>query len=169
MAAAQEKNRVLQEKNRAKQQVRTNQPRAFFISIAIQILGLGLGIAGMLIPAFASHLPIAIGALLMGLGLAFLCISAARGTYRYGWAHLLPPFLTSAISVGIIIFGGLLNLVVSSHTPVNTRLLALLKNHTSFIIPILILEIWLAMVVVIPPILALGGLITRAATKRRAS
>jgi predicted negative regulator of RcsB-dependent stress response len=169
MAAAQEKNRVLQEKNRAEQQVHTNQPRAFFISIAIQILGLALGITGMLIPAFASHLPIAIGALLMGLGLVFLCISAARGTYYYGWPHLLPPFLTSAVSVGIIIFGGLLNLVVSSHTPVNTRLLALLKNHTSFIIPILILEIWLAMVVVIPPILALGGLITRAATKRRAS
>ncbi len=168
MAAAQEKNRVLQEKNRAQQQVRTKQPRAFFISIAIQILGLGLGTAGTLIPAFASRLPIAIGALLMGLGLAFLCVSAVRGTYRYGWPHLLPPFLTSALSVGILIFGGLLNLVISSHTPVNARLLTLLKNHTSFIIPILILEIWLAMVVVIPPVLALGGLITRTATKRRA-
>jgi uncharacterized caspase-like protein len=165
MAAAQEKNRVLQGKSSA---TRNNQPRAFFISIAIQILGLGLGIVGILIPAISSSLPIAIGALLMGLGLAFLCISAARGTYRYGWPHLLPPFLTSAISVGIIIFGGLLNLIVSTHTPVNTRLLAVLKSHTSFIIPVLILEIWLFAVVIIPPVLALGGLIAGTVAKRRA-
>ncbi|HEY5004034.1 MAG TPA: caspase family protein [Ktedonobacteraceae bacterium] len=163
MAAAQEKNRLLQGKSST---VRNNQPRAFFISIAIQILGLGLGIAGILIPAFSSHLPIAISALLMGLGLAFLCISATRGTYHYGWPHLLPPFLTSAISAGIIVFGGLLNLIVSSHTPVNTRLLALLKSHTSFIIPVLILEIWLVAVVVIPPVLALGGLIAGNVAKR---
>jgi len=88
-----------------------------------------------------------------------LCISAARSTYRYGWRHLMPPFLTSVIAIGIIVFGGLLNLIVSSHTPANAQLLKLLKGHPSLIIPILVLGIWLAAVAVVPPILAMGGLI----------
>ncbi len=166
MAAAQEKNRSLQSQSLA-QQAPKNQPRAFLINIGIQILGLALGIAGALIPAIVSHLPIAVGALLMGLGLIFLCVNAASKAYNYGWPHLLPPVITSAISAGIILFGGLLNLVITSHTPTNARLLTLLKGHPTFIIPTLVLGFWLALVIVVPPVLAFGGAIAGTVAKRR--
>jgi hypothetical protein len=103
----------------------------------------------------------------MGLGMLLLYVNAVRSTYRYGWAHLLPPFLTSALTIGIIFFGGLLNLLVSSHTPSNAQLLKLLQGHPSFVIPTLVFGIWLATVAVGPPILALGGLIAGAARKQR--
>lgn len=166
MAAAQERNRGLREKSSA-EQARNNNPRSFLMSIAIQVLGLALGFVGILLPAL-SHLPMAVGALLMGLGLAFLCFNAARGSYRSGWTQVIPPFLTSALALGIIVFGGLLNLIVSSHTPTNTRLLTLLQSHTSLIIPVLVLGIWLGAVAIVPPILAVGGLIAGVAVKRRA-
>ncbi|MBV9256644.1 MAG: caspase family protein [Ktedonobacteraceae bacterium] len=158
MAAAQGKNRALQDKSSA-EQARKNSQRMLVVSIIMQIVGLGLGVAGIVVAAFFNHLPTVVGAFLMGLGMLLLCISAARSTYRYGWRHLMPPFLTSVIAIGIIVFGGLLNLIVSSHTPANAQLLKLLKGHPSLIIPILVLGIWLAAVAVVPPILAMGGLI----------
>ncbi len=168
MAASQGKLRAIQKKDNLQQaQSRKNTPRAFLISIVMQVLGLALGSAGILLSAFLSHLPIAVGASLMGLGTLLLCINAARSTYRYGWAFLLPPFLTSALAIGIIVFGGLLNLLVTSHTPSNTRLLNLLKGHPSLIIPILVFGIWLAAVAVVPPVLALVGSITGTAKRRK--
>src|ERR1019366_7038764 len=100
MAAAQEKNRALHKNDNVEQPVKENRPLAFLISIVIQILSFALGIAGLLLPASLTTLPIAASALLMGLGLLLLCVNVVRSTYRYGWIHLLPPFLTSAIAVG---------------------------------------------------------------------
>jgi len=104
---------------------------------------------------------------MMGLGTLLLFANAARSTYRYGWTHLLPPFLASILALGIIVFGGLLNLLVSSHTPQNKQLLTLLKTHPSFVIPILVFGVWLAAVAAVPPVLALGGLIAGAVKKRK--
>ncbi len=166
MAASQGKMRAIQKKDNAEQaQIWKNSPRAFLMSIAIQVLGLALGSSG--IASAFLKLPTAVGAFLLGLGTLLLCVNAVRSTYRYGWTHLLPPLLTGALAIGIIFFGGLLNLLVSSHTRVNQQLLNLLRSHPSFVIPILVFGIWLATVAVVPPVLALAGLIAGVARRRK--
>jgi antitoxin component HigA of HigAB toxin-antitoxin module len=167
MAAAQEKNRALHKNDNVEQPVKENRPLAFLISIVIQILSFALGIAGLLLPASLTTLPIAASALLMGLGLLLLCVNAVRSTYRYGWIHLLPPFLTSAIAVGGIVFGGLLNVLISSRLPANHQIVNFLQTHSAFIIPMLVFSIWLGVVAVVPPVLAIGGLIAGAVQKRK--
>jgi tetratricopeptide (TPR) repeat protein len=166
MAAAQEKNRVLH-KNDNVEPAKENRPLAFLIAIVIQILSFALGLAGLLLPASLTTLPTAISALVMGLGLVLLCVNAVRSTYRYGWIHLLPPFLTSVIAIASIVLGGLLNVLISSRLPANHQILNFLQAHSAFIIPMLVFSIWLAAVAVVPPVLAIGGLIAGAAKKRK--
>lgn len=146
--------------------VKENRPLAFLISIVIQILGLALGLAGLLLPASLHTTPAVVGTVLMAPGLILLCANAARSTYRYGWPHLLPPFLTGMIALGMIVAGGLLNLLISSRMPANTQILNLLKTHPSFMVPLLVFGIWLTAVAVVPPILSIGGLIAGVVKKR---
>jgi tetratricopeptide (TPR) repeat protein len=166
LAAAQEKNRVLH-KNDNVEPAKENRPLAFLIAIVIQILSFALGIAGLLLPASVTTVPTAVSALLMGLGLVLLCVNAVRSTYRYGWIHLLPPLLASAVALGSTVLGGLPNVLISSRLPTNHRILNFLQAHPSFIIPMLVFSIWLAAVAVVPPILAIGGLIAGAVKRRK--
>jgi len=140
---------------------------SFLIGTGLQVLGLVLGIVGVLLPALLSRLPTAVGSALAGLGMSLLYVCAARGTYRHGWTRLLPTFLLSIIAVGIIVFGGLLNLVVSTHTPTNARLLNLLGVHPSLVVPIVVLGVWLIAAIVVPPLLAIIGLISGIIVRQR--
>lgn len=140
---------------------------SFLVDTGLQVLGLILGIVGVLLPALLSRLPAAVGLVLAGLGMSLLCVCAARGTYRHGWTRLLPTFLLSIIAAGIIVFGGLLNLVVSTHTPTNARLLNLLSVHPSFVVPIVVLGAWLIAAIVAPPLLAIIGLISGSVVRQR--
>ncbi|HEV2661147.1 MAG TPA: tetratricopeptide repeat protein, partial [Ktedonobacteraceae bacterium] len=140
---------------------------SFLIGIGLQVLGLILGIVGILLPALLSRLPTAVGLVLAGLGMSLLCVCAARGTYRHGWTRLLPTFLISIIAAGIIVFGGLLNLVISTHTPTNARLLDLLGVHPSLVVPIVVLGAWLIAAIFVPPLLAIIGLISGIVVRQR--
>ena len=140
---------------------------SFLIGTGLQVLGLILGIVGVLLPALLSRLPAAVGLVLAGLGMSLLCVCAARGTYRHGWTRLLPTFLLSIIAAGIIVFGGLLNLVVSTHTPTNARLLNLLGVHPSFVVPVVVLGAWLLTAIFVPPLLAIIGLISGIIVRQR--
>ncbi len=140
---------------------------AFLIGTGLQISGLILGVVGVLLPVLLSHLPAAVGLVLAGLGMSLLCVCAARGTYRYGWTHLIPTFLLSVAAAGIIVFGGLLNLVISSHTPTNARLLALLNVHPSLVVPVVVLGAWLIAAITAPPLLAIIGLVSGIVVRQR--
>jgi hypothetical protein len=140
---------------------------SFLIGTGLQVLGLILGIVGVLLPALLSRLPAAVGLVLAGLGMSLLCMCAARGTYRHGWTRLIPTFLLSIIAMGIIVFGGLLNLVISTHTPTNARLLNLLGVHPSLVVPIVVLGAWLLVAIVVPPLLAIIGLISGSIVRQR--
>ncbi len=140
---------------------------SFLIGTSLQVLGLILGIVGVLLPALLSRLPTTVGLVLAGLGMSLLCVCAARGTFRHGWTRLFPTFMLSIITVGIIVFGGLLNLVVSTHTPTNARLLNLLGVHPSFVVPIVVLGVWLIAATVVPPLLAIIGLVSGIAVRQR--
>ncbi len=140
---------------------------SFLIGTGLQVLGLILGIVGVLLPALLSRLPTTIGLVLAGLGMSLLCVCAARGTYRHGWTRLLPTFLLSIIVAGIIVFGGLLNLVISTHTPTNARLLDLLGVHPSLVVPIVVLGVWLIAAIVVPPLLAIIGLVSGIIVQQR--
>jgi Tetratricopeptide repeat len=140
---------------------------SFLLGTGLQVLGLVLGIVGVLLPALLSRLPVAVGFVLAGLGLSLLCVCAARGTYRYGWTRLIPTFLLSIIAAGIIVFGGLLNLVISTHTPTNARLLNLLDMHPSFVVPIVVLGAWLIAAIIVPPLLAILGLVSGLVVRQR--
>ncbi len=140
---------------------------SLFIGIVIQIVGLVVGVVGILLPALLNRLPAGIGLFLAGLGMSLLCVNAARGAYRYGWTRLFPTFLLSIVTAGIFIFGGLLNLVISNHTPANAKLLGLLQVHPSLIIPIVVLGGWLIAATIVPPLLAIGGLVGGIAVRQR--
>src|SRR5581483_5105219 len=54
-----------------------------FMAVFWQCTGFVIGTAGSILPIFLPSLPSILGGLLMSLGLAWICVSAARGTYRY--------------------------------------------------------------------------------------
>ncbi len=125
-------------------------PLSFFISVGIQIFGLTIGIIGTTLPILRPDLPIVMAFLLESLGLALLCVNAARGSYLYGVMRFLLTLLTSAIAVGML--GGLYKFGYY-------RVLQVLKGHPSLLGPILFLALWLALVSTAPLLLAFGGLI----------
>ncbi len=63
--------------------------------------------------------------------------------------------------------GGLLNLVISSHTPTNARLLALLNVHPSLVVPVVVLGAWLIAAITAPPLLAIIGLVSGIVVRQR--
>ena len=125
-------------------------PRSFFIGVGIQILGLVIGIIGIALPFLQPDLPIAVAFLLESLGLALLCVNAARGSYLHGVTRLVLTFLTSLAAVGIL--GGLYKF--GYH-----RILEVLRVHPSLLGAILFLVLWLALVATAPLLIAFGGFI----------
>ncbi len=125
-------------------------PLSFFIAMIIQFLGLALGTIGTALPILQPNLPIFAAFSLESLGLALLCVNAARGSYLYGIMRLLLALLYSLVVVGIL--GGLYKF--GYH-----RILQVLKDHPSLLGPILFLVFWLALAATVPLLLALGGCI----------
>ncbi len=86
-------------------------PRSFFIGAGIQFLGLALGVVGAALPILQPRLPIAVAFVLQSLGLALLCVNAARGSYLYGFTRLMLTLFTSALAAAILgvvaILGGI--------------------------------------------------------------
>jgi hypothetical protein len=124
-------------------------PRAFFIGVGLHLLGLICGIAGMGLIIF-SHLPTPIGLLVASLGLAVLCISAARGAFRYGLSRLVLTLFICLLIGGILGvtyklgFTSIMNSLRTDKTP--TRLLQFL-----------FFAIWMIAAATTPLVLAIGG------------
>src|SRR5579872_5099793 len=61
----------------------------FFISAGLQLLGLILGVVGAVLPVFQPGVPLGVAFALESIGLALLCVYAARGSYLYGFASFI--------------------------------------------------------------------------------
>jgi tetratricopeptide (TPR) repeat protein len=133
-------------------------PKSFFISAGIQILALIVGLIGASILVIHPQLPIIIAFLLESSTLAILCVTAARGTYRYGAMRLLLTFILSLLTLGIL--GGLYKF---EYNWLINKVIA----FPPLIVPVLFLGLWLAAATVLPLLAALGGFISRIAFGRR--
>ncbi len=133
-------------------------PKSFLISAGIQILALIVGLIGASILVIHPQLPIIIAFLLESSTLAILCVTAARGTYRYGAMRLLLTFILSLLTLGIL--GGLYKFEYSWFI---NKVIA----FPPLIVPVLFLGLWLAAATVLPLLAALGSFISRIAFGRR--
>jgi tetratricopeptide (TPR) repeat protein len=122
-----------------------------FVALLLRIGGLVIGLVGGLLLMLQSSITSVPGLLLISAGLLTLCANAARGTHRYGPTLLIPPVLVSLIISAIL---------GAAYKIAFTRLFAFLQTHPSALVPLIFLAGWLAIAAVIPPLLAVGGLIS---------
>jgi tetratricopeptide (TPR) repeat protein len=123
--------------------------KSFFIGAVIQIFALFVGIIGASILIIRPQLPIIIAFFLESVGLAILCVNAARGAYLYGIKRFLLTFATSLLALGIL--GGLYRF---GYNWFMNKVIA----FPPLIVPVLFLGFWLLAAIVLPLVLALGGL-----------
>ncbi len=141
---------------------------SFVIDIGLQVLGLILGIVGAGLPILKPGLPLILAFILQSLGLAILCINAARGSYLYGFSRVFLTFITSCIAAAILVTGAFLGGVNKIGTG---RIYAIILHHPELMVPFLFSGIWLAAAAVIPLLVSLfgfiGGLIVGVRRKKR--
>ncbi len=128
-------------------------PASFFIALGLSVLGLLSGIAGAAIPILLPGLPIAIAILLESMGLALLCVNAARGSYLYGFTRLLLATIFSMLSLGILAALYLLKSIYG-------KIIVAIQDHPPLLVPFLFLAAWLIVAAVLPFLLSIGGFIT---------
>ncbi len=128
-------------------------PMSFFVGTIVQLAGLLLGIAGGILPVVRPTLPIALSFALEGLGLAILCVNAARGAYLYGFLRVLVTLLFSIITAAIL---G----VSIGYRPAYRQIIFELQAHARLLQPLVFLGGWLILAVVLPLVLAIIGFIS---------
>jgi Caspase domain/Tetratricopeptide repeat len=129
---------------------------SFFIDLGLQFLGLMLGIVGVGLPILKPTLPISVALILQSLGLAILCINAARGSFLYGFARFLVTLLISGIAVAILAAGVILGGVTKIGTG---RVYVMILNNHALLVPLLFFGTWLAAAAAIPVLISLLSLI----------
>lgn len=139
-------------KRQALAPVKHGGPVSFFIALCIAVLGLLMGVAGTTLPILQPNLPIAVAILLESIGLALLCVNAARGSYLYGFTRLLLTTIFSLLSAAIL---GALYIL----KPIYTRIIAAIQDHPPLLVPFLFLATWLLVAAVLPLLLSISGLI----------
>jgi len=143
-------------------------PASFFIAFGLQFLGFVLGIVGVGLPILQPRLPVILAFVLQSLGLAILCVNAARGSYLYGFSRFFLTFITSAIVAAILGLGGFLGGVNKIGTG---RVYTLILHNPPVLTPLLFLGLWLAASAAIPLLLAFfalfAGLIVGVRRKKR--
>ncbi len=122
----------------------------FFMSAGLQLLGLILGSVGALLPIFQPGLPLGLAFALESVGLALLCVYAARGAYLYGFASFILTLFFGIIPAALL--GGVYKFGL-------TRIMQSIVDHESLLLPYLFLGLWLAASAAVPLLLALFGLI----------
>ncbi len=138
-------------------------PLSFFIALGLSVLGLLTGIVGAAIPILLPGLPIAIAILLESIGLALLCVNAARGSYLYGFTRLLLTTLFSMLSLGVLAALYLLKSIYG-------KIIVAIQDHPPLLVPFLFLAAWLIVAAMLPFLLSIGGFITgliRGARRKR--
>src|SRR2546421_7598961 len=131
-------------------------PRSFFIGAGIQFLGLATGVVGAALPILQPKLPIAAALVLQSLGLALLCVNAARGSYLHGFARLLFTLFTSALAAIIL---GVVAILEGVNKIGTGRIYHIVIGNPTLLVPFLFLGLWLALAAALPLLLALGGFI----------
>jgi tetratricopeptide (TPR) repeat protein len=139
-----------------------NKAASFLLGIVLQIVGLIMGAAGIALPIVQPRLSVMIGFAAASLGLALLCINAARGAHKHGFLQLFFTILLSAVPVGVL--GAAYKLFF-------TRITGFVVAQPSRIVPVLFIVVWLAAAAILPLPLAIGGvisgLVSRARKKKR--
>jgi hypothetical protein len=92
------------------------------------------------------------------LGLALLCVIAARGSYKHGFLQVIMTLLFSGA------IGGVLFLAYKRFLPSITAYIAAQPTR---MVPVFIAVLWLAAAALLPPPLAIGGLISGLVMKAR--
>ena len=123
---------------------------SFFGAAGLHILAFILGLLGAAILVLKPSLPIVIGFTLESLGLASLCILAARGSFRYGFGRVFITLLLCLASAGLL--AGLYKFKYAS-------LVSRVAAFPPLIVPVIFLVIWLAAAATLPLIAAIGGFI----------
>jgi hypothetical protein len=131
---------------------------AFALGLGLHLLGLLIGFAGFALLIFLHGIPAPAGLLLISISLTILCVNAARGSFRYGFIHLLLAFLLSLMAAGTL---GL------AYKVGITAITAQLRVHPSLFVPLFFLLAWLVTIAIIPLVLALGGLISGGISRAR--
>ncbi|WP_376795997.1 tetratricopeptide repeat protein [Thermogemmatispora sp.] len=134
-------------------QRRRRPARALLISLALQVVGLALGLLGAWLaikhPGAPSVLPLTIE----GLGLALLCVNALSGCYFDGFWRFLPIPFTSLLTA---LLPAYLLLTQSGRM----RLVALVTANPRGFTAALFSLLWAGLVAVLPLLLALIGLLS---------
>jgi tetratricopeptide (TPR) repeat protein len=136
------------EENSQQQQMPQSRRLSVVMGAIIQIISLLMGIAGMALPILQPRLPVTVGFFIASLGMALLCVNAARGAYRYGFLHLLSTLLLCLLVAGVM---GMLS----------TRYYRIIgdtvQQNPQLIVPVLLFIFWLIITATMPILLALGG------------
>jgi len=131
-------------------------PTSFFLGAGIQVGGLILGIVGSVLPILQPHVPMIAAFLLQSLGLAILCVNAARGSYLYGFFRFFLTLLISGVTAGIL---GAAALIGGLNKIGQGRVYIMVQNNAFLLLPLLLCGVWLAVAAAIPLLLAFFGLI----------
>ncbi|GHO82856.1 tetratricopeptide repeat protein [Dictyobacter formicarum] len=123
--------------------------KSFMLGLSLSILGIVAGLIGIGLMAFVASSPY-IGLFVISIAIAILCVNAARGAFRYGFALLAETILVSVVLAAIL--GAMYKVGQSS-------LIHQINLHPSLFMPIMTLVAWLIIAAVVPPVLALGGFI----------
>ncbi len=152
IAIAQNKDKTLPKNELIASEKRRDGPLSFLVGMGMQFVGLLLGIIGGLLPIIRPTLPITLSFLFESVGLAILCVNAARGAYRYGFLRVLVTLFFSLIPIAILGIG-------IGYRPAYRKIIFELQAHTTVLLPLLFLGVWLAEAAVVPIVLAVIGFI----------
>ena len=124
--------------------------KSFLIGSIIQILGLVMGTVGALLLILKPQLPILLAFTLISLGLATLCVNAARGSYRYGATRVVLTVFMCLVTLGLA--GAIY--ILERH-----QIEAILQISPPLLASVLFLVLWLALAAALPLLVAIVGLI----------
>lgn len=128
-------------------------PTSLFIGAIMQLVGLVLGIVGGILPIVRPTLPIALSFVLESLGLAILCVNAARGSYLYGFLRVFVTFIFSLLTATLL---G----ISIGYRPAYRQIILELQAHARLLQPLIFLGGWLILAALLPLILAIIGFIS---------
>ncbi len=157
IAIAQNKDKTLPKNELIASEKRRGGPLSFLVSMGLQFVGLLLGIVGGLLPIIRPTLPITLSFVLESLGLAILCVNAARGAYRYGFLRVLVTLFFSLLPIALL---G----ISLAYRPAYRKIVFELQAHPAFLVPLLFLGLWLVVAAVVPDIIAIIAFIIRVIT-----
>ena len=152
IAIAQNKDKTLPKNELIASEKRRGGPLSFLVGMGMQFVGLLLGIVGGLLPIIRPTLPMTLSFLLESVGLAVLCVNAARGAYRHGFMRVLVTIFFSLIPIAIL---G----ISIGYRPAYRKIIFELQAHTAFLLPLLFLGLWLALAAVVPDVVAIIGFV----------